>query len=134
MLVKLELAADLPKVFADRVQLQQVTMNLIMNGAEAMQEIEDRPRLLTIRSSLDDAQVAVAVKDCGIGLTAEDQNRLFNAFFSTKPGGLGIGLSICRSIIEAHGGEVVGVRQCRPSRHVSVGVPLTGGGLGLASF
>ena len=104
--VKLELAADLPKVFADRVQLQQVTMNLIMNGAEAMQEIEDRPRLLTIRSSLDDAQVAVAVKDCGIGLTAEDQNRLFNAFFSTKPGGLGIGLSICRSIIEAHGGRL----------------------------
>jgi C4-dicarboxylate-specific signal transduction histidine kinase len=104
--LKLELAADLPKVFADRVQLQQVTMNLIMNGAEAMQEIEDRPRLLTIRSSLDDAQVAVAVKDCGIGLTAEDQNRLFNAFFSTKPGGLGIGLSICRSIIEAHGGRL----------------------------
>jgi PAS domain S-box-containing protein len=104
--LKLELAADLPKVFADRVQLQQVTMNLIMNGAEAMQEIEDRPRLLTIRSSLDDAQVAVAVKDCGIGLTAEDQNRLFNAFFSTKPGGLGIGLSICRSIIAAHGGRL----------------------------
>jgi PAS domain S-box-containing protein len=104
--LKLELAADLPKVFADRVQLQQVTMNLIMNGAEAMQEIEDRPRLLTIRSSLDDAQVAVAVKDCGIGLTAEDQNRLFNAFFSTKPGGLGIGLSICRSIIAAHCGRL----------------------------
>jgi PAS domain S-box-containing protein len=104
--LKLELAADLPKVFADRVQLQQVVMNLIMNGAEAMQEVEDRPRLLTIRSSLADEQVAVAVKDCGIGLTAEDQNRLFNAFFSTKPGGLGIGLSICRSIIEAHGGKL----------------------------
>jgi PAS domain S-box-containing protein len=104
--LKLELAADLPQVFADRVQLQQVAMNLIMNGAEAMQEVEDRPRLLTIRSSLDDAQVAVAVKDCGIGLAAEDQNRLFNPFFSTKPGGLGIGLSICRSIIEAHGGKL----------------------------
>jgi PAS domain S-box-containing protein len=104
--LKLELAADSPKVFADRVQLQQVMMNLIMNGAEAMQEVEDRPRLLTIRSSLEDGQVAVAVSDCGIGLTAEDQNRLFNAFFSTKPGGLGIGLSICRSIVEAHGGRL----------------------------
>jgi PAS domain S-box-containing protein len=104
--LKLELVDDLPTVFADRVQLQQVAMNLIMNGAEAMQEVEDRPRLLTIRSSLDDAQVAVAVKDCGIGLAAEDQNRLFNPFFSTKPGGLGIGLSICRSIIEAHGGKL----------------------------
>jgi C4-dicarboxylate-specific signal transduction histidine kinase len=105
--LKLDLAADLPKVFADRVQLQQVVMNLIMNGAEAMQEIADRPRILTIRSSLRDGQqVAVTVKDCGIGLTADDQNRLFNAFFSTKPGGLGIGLSICRSIVEVHGGRL----------------------------
>jgi C4-dicarboxylate-specific signal transduction histidine kinase len=105
--LKLELAADLPKVFADRVQLQQVVMNLIMNGAEAMQEVADRPRILTIGSSLQDGQqVAVAVKDCGIGLTADSQNRLFNAFFSTKPGGLGIGLSICRSIIEVHGGRL----------------------------
>jgi PAS domain S-box-containing protein len=105
--LKLELAADLPKVFADRVQLQQVVMNLIMNGAEAMQEVADRPRILTIGSSLQDGQqVAVAVKDCGIGLTTDSQNRLFNAFFSTKPGGLGIGLSICRSIIEVHGGRL----------------------------
>ena len=105
--LKLDVAADLPKVFADRVQLQQVVMNLIMNGAEAMQEVADRPRILTIGSSLQDGQqVAVAVKDCGIGLTADDQNRLFNAFFSTKPGGLGIGLSICRSIIEVHGGRL----------------------------
>jgi signal transduction histidine kinase len=105
--LKLDLAADLPKVFADRVQLQQVVMNLIMNGAEAMQGVADRPRILTIRSSLQDGQqVAVAVKDCGVGLTAHDQNRLFNAFFSTKPGGLGIGLSICRSIIEVHGGRL----------------------------
>jgi PAS domain S-box-containing protein len=105
--LKLDLADDLPKVFADRVQLQQVVMNLIMNGAEAMQEVADRPRILTIRSSSEDGQqVAVAVKDCGLGLTAESQDRLFNAFFSTKPGGLGIGLSICRSIIEVHGGRL----------------------------
>jgi signal transduction histidine kinase len=72
-----------------------------------MQEVADRPRILTIRSSSEDGQqVAVAVKDCGLGLTAESQDRLFNAFFSTKPGGLGIGLSICRSIIEVHGGRL----------------------------
>jgi C4-dicarboxylate-specific signal transduction histidine kinase len=104
--LKLDLAADLPKLFANRVQFQQVVMNLIMNGAEAMHEVADRPRLLTIRSFLEDEQVAVPVKDCGIGLTADHQNRLFNAFFSTKPGGLGIGLSICRSIIEVHGGRL----------------------------
>jgi PAS domain S-box-containing protein len=105
--LQLSLAADLPKVFADRVQLQQVVMNLIMNGAEAMQCVADRPRMLTIRSSVEDGrQVAVAVRDSGVGLTSDSQDRLFNAFFSTKPGGLGIGLSICRSIIEVHGGRL----------------------------
>ena len=105
--LQLNLAPALPKVFADRVQLQQVIMNLIMNGAEAMQGVADRPRMLTIRSSVEDGrQVAVAVKDSGVGLAADAQDRLFNAFFSTKPGGLGIGLSICRSIVEVHGGRL----------------------------
>jgi C4-dicarboxylate-specific signal transduction histidine kinase len=105
--LKLELAADLPKIFADRVQLQQVIMNLIMNGMEAMQAVRGRPPILTIRSYLDDSrQVGVAVQDSGIGLTVDGQDRLFQAFFSTKQGGLGIGLSICRSIIEGHGGRL----------------------------
>jgi PAS domain S-box-containing protein len=105
--LKLELAADLPQIFADRVQLQQVIMNLIMNGMEAMQAVRGRPPILTIRSYLDDSrQVGVAVQDSGIGLTVDGQDRLFQAFFSTKQGGLGIGLSICRSIIEGHGGRL----------------------------
>jgi signal transduction histidine kinase len=98
----------LPLVFADRVQLRQVIINLIMNSIEAMQPVEDRPRDLLIRSYEDDAhQVVVAVKDSGVGIVAESADRLFNAFFSTKPGGLGMGLSICRSIIEIHGGRLL---------------------------
>ena len=92
-------------VIADRVQLQQVVINLIMNGLEAMQA-SDKPEL-TIRSHQDEAvHVVVAVIDRGVGFAQESTERLFQAFFTTKPGGLGIGLSICRSIIEAHGGRV----------------------------
>jgi C4-dicarboxylate-specific signal transduction histidine kinase len=96
-----------PLTVADRVQLQQVIINLIMNGAEAMQKITDRPHLLVVGSYEDEAdQVVVAVKDCGAGIPAEIADRLFDAFFSTKPSGLGIGLSICRSIIQDHGGQL----------------------------
>jgi PAS domain S-box-containing protein len=103
----LELAPIPLTVVADRVQLQQVVMNLIMNGIEAMQAVVDRPRTLGIRSWQDEArEVVVAVTDSGIGLTAESQDHLFRAFFSTKPGGLGMGLSICRSIVEVHGGRL----------------------------
>jgi PAS domain S-box-containing protein len=108
VLLRTELAPALPLVFADRVQLRQVIINLIMNSIEAMQPVEDRPRDLLIRSYEDDAhQVVVAVKDSGVGIVAESADRLFNAFFSTKPGGLGMGLSICRSIIEIHGGRLL---------------------------
>jgi signal transduction histidine kinase len=94
-------------VLADRVQLQQVLINLVINGIEAMQQVTDRPRELVIRSRLDDADhVLVTVEDCGIGISAENADRLFNAFFTTKSGGMGMGLSICRSIIEAHGGRL----------------------------
>ena len=105
--LRLELAATVPPIFADRVQLQQVIINLIMNGVEAMQAIADRPRVLIIRTYEDNAgRVEVLVKDNGSGIPAENLGRLFDAFFSTKPGGLGIGLSICRSIIEEHGGRL----------------------------
>jgi PAS domain S-box-containing protein len=105
--VQRDLAAGLPSVLADRVQLQQVIINLTMNAIEAMQAVAGRARRLTIRSYRDDSgQVIVAVEDSGAGFTAESQDRLFHAFFSTKPGGLGMGLSICRSIVEAHGGRL----------------------------
>jgi PAS domain S-box-containing protein len=105
--MRTEFAPALPTIMGDRVQLQQVIINLVMNGIEAMQPIADRPRHLVIRSGQDDMLcVCVSVTDCGIGISAENANRLFNAFFTTKSSGLGMGLSICRSIVEAHGGRM----------------------------
>jgi PAS domain S-box-containing protein len=105
--LQLELAPAMPLIIADRVQLQQVIINLVMNGAEAMQAITDRPHTLLIHSYQDEAhRVVVAVKDSGVGIPDGNADRVFDAFFSTKPGGLGMGLSICRSIIEVHGGRL----------------------------
>jgi C4-dicarboxylate-specific signal transduction histidine kinase len=105
--LRTELAPALPMILADRVQLQQVIINLVMNGIEAMQSVTDRPRELVIRSRQDETQqVLVSVTDCGVGISAENADRLFNAFFTTKSGGMGMGLSICRSIVEAHGGRL----------------------------
>ena len=96
-----------PKILGDRVQLQQVVINLFMNGIEAMEPITDRPRELFIRSARDDmGHLTLSVTDSGIGISPENVNRLFNAFFTTKSSGLGMGLSICRSIVEAHGGHM----------------------------
>jgi PAS domain S-box-containing protein len=105
--LRTELAPALPMILGDRVQLQQVIINLVMNGAEAMQSVTDRPRELVIRSRQDETrQVLVGVTDCGVGIAAEDAARLFNPFFTTKSSGMGMGLSICRSIMEAHGGRL----------------------------
>ena len=101
------LASALPSVMGDRVQLQQVLINLVMNGVEAMHAVSDRPRELLIRTSVhDESQVLVAVQDSGAGLDPRHADQLFDAFFSTKPAGMGLGLSISRSIIEAHGGRL----------------------------
>ena len=102
-----ELASALPPVLGDRIQLQQVVINLLINGVEAMAPITDRPRQMLIRSQQQEAgQVHVAVQDSGIGIDSETAERLFSAFFTTKPSGMGMGLSISRSIIRAHGGRL----------------------------
>src|SRR5437879_4630532 len=103
----MELAPALPMILGDRVQLQQVIINLMMNGIEAMQAVTDRPRELVVRSRRDEKQqVLVSVTDCGVGIAAENADRMFNPFFTTKSSGMGMGLSICRSIMEAHGGRL----------------------------
>jgi PAS domain S-box-containing protein len=105
--LRLELAAALPPVLGDRVQLQQVIVNLLLNGIQAMTSVTDLSRELLIRSrehGLD--QILVAVEDSGTGIEPQNVERLFNAFFTTKPDGMGIGLSVCRSIIGQHGGRI----------------------------
>jgi C4-dicarboxylate-specific signal transduction histidine kinase len=105
--LRAELAPVRLAVFGDRIQLQQVIINLLINGIEAMQPVTGRLRELVIRSGQDESsQVRLSVTDCGVGISAENVNRLFNAFFTTKTNGLGMGLSICRSIVEAHGGRL----------------------------
>jgi PAS domain S-box-containing protein len=107
ILLQTELTTGLPRIWGDRVQLQQVILNLIMNAIEAMNEVSEESRELLIGSSIatPDA-VIVAVRDSGPGLKAESVDHLFDPFYTTKPGGLGMGLSICRSITEAHGGRL----------------------------
>jgi len=107
ILLKTELANDVSHIFGDRVQLQQVILNLIMNAIEAMSETSQGPRELLVRSEIDLPDgVMVTVRDWGPGFKPESLNHLFDPFYTTKPTGMGMGLSICRSIIEAHGGRL----------------------------
>jgi signal transduction histidine kinase len=101
-----ELAADERPVMVDRVQLQQVLLNLIMNGVEAMKGVAERARELTVSSKVEPGGVLVAVEDTGTGVDPAVADRMFQPFFTTKSDGLGMGLAICRSIIEAHGGRL----------------------------
>jgi PAS domain S-box-containing protein len=105
--LKSRLSSDLPLVFGDRVQLQQVILNLIINGVEAMGRIKEGSRELVVSSGKDEANgLLVAVRDTGVGLGSANPNQLFDAFFTTKHDGMGMGLAISRSIIEAHGGRL----------------------------
>src|SRR5580658_7228218 len=102
-----ELTPDLPLVVGDRIQLQQVILNLMLNGIEAMSGVNDRSRRLVVRSRMQDAeQIRVSIEDCGIGVTEKNISRLFEPFFTTRSQGIGMGLPISRSIVEAHGGRL----------------------------
>jgi C4-dicarboxylate-specific signal transduction histidine kinase len=120
--MELELAQDLPPVLADRIQIQQVLMNLIRNGAEAMEDESGDARRLFVRSQCSDHCIVVDVCDHGPGLTHPE--KVFEPFYSTKPEGLGVGLAISRSIVQAHGG-VLRVRANEPRGTVfSLTIPL----------
>jgi PAS domain S-box-containing protein len=130
--LRLELAQELPSILGDRVQLQQVIINLVINAIQAMASVTDRPRILLIRSQQsEDGHVLVAVRDSGTGIEAKSVNKLFKAFFTTKPSGMGMGLSICRTIIEAHSGQVSAANNSGPGATFQLILPsrsLTSGG------
>ncbi|MBV9211348.1 MAG: GHKL domain-containing protein, partial [Acidobacteria bacterium] len=105
--LRTELSDDLPPVTGDRIQLQQVILNLLRNASDAMSNVEDRPRQLLIRTEQDDVdRVRFSMEDSGVGFEAQVADRLFQAFYTTKDDGMGIGLSVSRSIIEAHHGRL----------------------------
>ena len=115
MTLWMELADDLSPVLGDRVQLQQVVLNLVMNGVQAMSTVEERRRELVIRTQNDEAdQVRVTVQDSGIGLDPQSMERIYDAFYTTKHGGMGMGLSISRSIVQDHGGRLWAVANDGP--------------------
>jgi signal transduction histidine kinase len=119
-----ELGGDLSPVLGDRIQLQQLLLNLIVNGIEAMSSIADRPRQLAITSQNGETdQVRVAVRDSGVGLDPQSRERIFEAFFTTKPAGMGMGLSISRSIIQNHGGRLWAVPNHGPGTTFYFTVP-----------
>ena len=112
-----------------RVQLQQVVINLISNAIQAMADIRDRPRMLSIRSEPENAgHVLVSVRDSGVGIDPQAASRLFDALYTTKPNGMGLGLSICHTIITAHGGRIWASNNSRPGATFSFSLPLKRGG------
>jgi C4-dicarboxylate-specific signal transduction histidine kinase len=123
--VQTQLAEGLPLIQGDRVQVQQVILNLIINAVEAMSAVSEGARELLISTGQDaSGGVLVAVRDSGPGLKPENFDRLFDAFYTTKPGGMGMGLSICRSIVEAHGGRIWASRTAAPGTVLQCILPL----------
>jgi signal transduction histidine kinase len=124
VVLRSEFADDLPVVIGDRVQLQQVILNLIRNAADAMIEITDRPRQMMIRTEREGDRVRLTVRDSGVGLDTQKMNRLFDAFYTTKTDGMGIGLSVSRSIIENHRGRLWAEPNDGPGATFSFSIPV----------
>jgi PAS domain S-box-containing protein len=123
--IRTTLAADLPNVLGDRIQVQQVLLNLIVNALEAMSTVDDRPRQLALRSTRGgSAAVLLAVRDSGVGLAPDLRDRVFDPFYTTKADGLGMGLAICRSIVEGHGGHLWAVEHEGPGLTVQFTLPI----------
>ena len=135
--VQTQFAEGLPLIQGDRVQLQQVILNLIINALEAMRGLSKGSRELLIATGEDaSARVLLAVQDSGPGLKPESFDRLFDAFYTTKPGGMGMGLSICHSIVEAHGGRIWATPNAGPGITVQFTLPIndqaTASGMGIS--
>jgi PAS domain S-box-containing protein len=135
-LLCLELAPDLPPVLGDRIQLQQVMINLILNATQAMAAIEDRPRAVVVGTRTNGSdRVLLDVQDSGPGIDPAHTTQIFEAFFTTKPGGMGMGLSICRSIIETHGGQLQALaRTPEPGAIFRISLPTSTGTQDPSSF
>jgi PAS domain S-box-containing protein len=130
VILQTELAEDLPPVVGDRVQLQQVILNLLLNAADAMSGVEDRPRHLVTRTEREaDDRVRLSVKDTGVGFEPQGVDRLFEAFYTTKNNGMGIGLSVSRSIIEGHRGRLWAVSNEGPGATFSFSIPHASAGM-----
>jgi signal transduction histidine kinase len=124
VIVRQELADDLPPVVGDRVQLQQVILNLLLNASDAMSGIDDRPRQLMISTARGDRDdLRVVVQDAGVGFNPETADKLFEAFYTTKRSGMGIGLSVSRSIIERHHGRIWAAGNDGPGATFSFSIP-----------
>jgi PAS domain S-box-containing protein len=124
VMVRTELADDVPPVLGDRVQLQQVVLNLVLNAVESMSAVEDRPRQLVVRTERDEGDhVRLIVQDTGLGVDSQSSNRLFETFYTTKRDGMGVGLSISRSIIESHQGRLWAMPNDGPGATFAFSIP-----------
>jgi C4-dicarboxylate-specific signal transduction histidine kinase len=123
VLLRPELADDLPLVMGDRVQLQQVILNLVLNASDAMSDVDDRPRRLVIRTEREDDRARLTVQDVGVGIEPYGVEKLFEPFYTTKGGGMGIGLSVSRSIIESHHGRLWATLNDGPGAAFSFSIP-----------
>jgi C4-dicarboxylate-specific signal transduction histidine kinase len=124
VMLELQLAPGLPLIRGDRIQLQQVIINLVINAVQAMATVVDHTRVVTIRTQEHAAHnVLVAIQDAGIGMAPEFLDRLFSPFYTTKPQGMGLGLSICRSIVEAHGGRIWACRNTGAGMTFNFAIP-----------
>jgi signal transduction histidine kinase len=123
--VQSELANDLPIITGDRIQLQQVILNLLRNASDAMVDVDDRPRRVLIRTSREgQGGVRLSVRDVGVGVDSQSMNKLLDAFYTTKSDGMGVGLAVSRSIIERHHGRLWAEPNDGPGATFSVCIPI----------